>query len=172
MDPVSTVITLITLAISIRTWLDDVKEKDSTITAISAHIDRVPVILEPFKVATGLEPAIQSSLLAVGDALARTKEHLSVWGSKRSKRRSSSFTSLTEFLDPSGVTKQLKEDERHLSQQIMLLSLSLTASSYFRDRSPVTSEDDMRNFISSSIRNQELLEFWRQYIGPNVSFLL
>jgi hypothetical protein len=171
MDPFSTVLALCTLAISLKKWLDDIKDKDSTIAAISANVDRICVLLEPFKDATGLDPAVQKSLLAVGEALARTKEHLSVWEKKHTKKRTNSlkFGSLTELLDPSRTTRKLQEDERQLSQQIMLMSFSMTASSYLRDRSAVISEDAEDDFISSSIRNQEVLKFWRGYIDAKVS---
>jgi hypothetical protein len=169
MDPVSAVITLLTFAISVRTWLDDIEEKDSTIVAVSANVNRICTILELFKDVKDLEPTIKSSLLGVGDALARTKEHLSVWKIKGPrKRRINSLNSLMDFLEPSAATKLLKEDERQLSLQITLMMLSFTADNYFRSRLPTISEPQDTS-DARPICNEELQKFWQEHIGAEVN---
>lgn len=162
MDPFSIVISL---AICIKSRLDNIKEKNSTIVALSANVNRICATLEPFKDVAERESTIKDSLLGLGDALARTKEHLLVWGSKK---RSNTLNSFTEFFNSSDIIKMLKDDERQLSLQIMLLSLSFTASSYVRDGLPVISQSEKDTFISVSIRNQDLLEFWREYVDSKV----
>jgi hypothetical protein len=164
MDPLTGIKSLFGLAILLRTWLEERKEKDSTVKAISSHISRICTLMEPFQGANNLDPSIQHGFLAIGDVLARTKEHLLVWGNKRSY----SLGSVLDFLDPASVTKKLKEDEQQLSQQLVVMLFSIAVIGYFRDRSPM-SEKDKNTFVFGSVRNKEVMEFWQRYIGARVN---
>ena len=172
MDPVSAVTTLLTIAITVQRWLDDIEEKDITIMAVAANVNRICTILEPLKDAKYLEPMIKTSLLGLGDALARTKEHLSVWKNTRPrKRRINSLNSLKDFLEPSAATKLLKEDERQLSLQITLMLLSFTADNYLRGRLPTIPEPQDTS-DARPIYNEELQKFWQEYVGAEVNSFL
>ncbi|RDB15435.1 hypothetical protein Hypma_004178 [Hypsizygus marmoreus] len=169
-DPISTVRSLCTLAISLLTWLEETQEKEDTLSSISSTLSRICSILVPFQNATRLEPALVDALLGLGDILHRTREHLVLWGSNRGKNgRRNSLRGAVGFFVPAQVTKVLNQDEQQLSQQLIIILFSMATISFFRDRYPIPAQNADR-FALRSAKNQEIFNFWRDYVGAKVLY--
>jgi hypothetical protein len=170
MDPISTMHSLYTLAISAKTWLDARQEKDATISSISATVTRISDVVAPLQgpAAKALDPTILAAFLGISDVLCRTREHLIAWGAAKPV----SLTGITVFLDPAHVTKALKEDERDLNSQLVMMLFTLTMKEFFRNTPGTSSEPketkgDDRFYLGTNT-NEEVAVFWRDYIGAKV----
>ncbi|GLB33331.1 hypothetical protein LshimejAT787_0102150 [Lyophyllum shimeji] len=143
------------------------REKEETLLAISGTVARVCAILSPFKNATNLEPALVDAFMGLGDILSRTKEHLIAYGKPR---RRHTINGVISFLVPAQITKLLNQDEQQLAHQLTIILFSLATISFFRDRYPIPSENADR-FVIRSTTNEDVFEFWRDYLGAKVLFV-
>jgi hypothetical protein len=165
MEPVSTLITVCKVAISLKVWLEQRKEKEKTLREIATTISRICDILSPFQapaIAAQLDHTLLDSIRGIGEALSRTKEHLVAWEEKRTDR-------VMAFFKPTAVLDQLREDERHLTHQLIVTLFSMTIINFFRgSRAP---DNELGSLVLGSIGNRELREFWRDYVGAKARTL-
>lgn len=164
MDVVSTVRSLCTLAATILTWIEQTREKEEALFAISSTVARIHSILVPYQNDENLEPALVNAFRGLGDMLKRTQEHLIAYGKRR---RRNTINGAIAFFIPAQITKLLLQDEQQLTHQLVVILFSLASISFFRDRHPIPSRDaDL--FAVRSIIHQDVLEFWRDYVGAKV----
>jgi hypothetical protein len=178
MEVLAVITTVYTLAQSINTWVEERAEKEVVIRQISGTVAQIQHILLPLQEAgSAIEIQAQTvgAVKSVGGVLKRTQEHLLVWEYRRSRR-------IFATLSPSSVIKQLKEDERQLSQQLILLLASIAVvgfvnkqrkrlSSLIPAPAVVRSKPPSRqSLILDSISNREVKEFWSGYVGAEVHF--
>jgi len=164
----------------IMTWIDQLAEKETLLIQISSTVSQICNILDPFTSATfeGTgEQQLSASIRSVGDVLQRINEDLLVYQSKRIKK-------VLTFLNPQALVQKLKEDQRQLNHQMVILIASITTVGYFRDHAP--SRDDASKLVrevqkSGDTHTYNLLdelhaddarEFWRDYIGAKASSLI
>lgn len=179
MEVLGLITTVYTLAQGINTWLEERIEKEVTIRQISGTIAQIQHILLPLRGDEELmhiEPQTLGAIRSVGGALKQTQEHLLVWEYRRSRRIFATFS-------PSSVIKQLKEDERQLSQQLILLLASIAVVGFVekqRKRRSVlpastllgTKPVSRQSMVLGPISNKEVIEFWSGYVGAEVSEFL
>jgi hypothetical protein len=145
MDPVSIVQSALTLAISIKLWLDAQNEKEHVIKSISATTDRLCGILTPFKdesTIRKLDNNVIAAFNAINDVLLRTRGHLIAWRGKKLKLNS--ISNMITFFVPSQVTKALKQDEHDLNTQLLGMLFVLAVNNLLRE----TNEKDKKSWTS------------------------
>jgi hypothetical protein len=166
MDPFTTVNSLYSLAMTLKQWLDDTKEKEIALVTLSNTVSRVCHILNPFRTAANLEPTVVDACMSISVVLTRVQQHLIALKDKR--RRSSRVVG---FLMPGDILKSLKDDEHELTQELNVMLFALVVIAYFHDRSSSSSSantDDSSGSLALAISNIELLAFWRKYVGDKV----
>ncbi|KAF5371981.1 hypothetical protein D9615_008041 [Tricholomella constricta] len=166
MDVVSSIQSLCTLAASILIWIDQTREKEETLVAISGTVARISSILTPFQNATNIDPMLVDAFMGLGDILSRTKEHLFAHGKQR---RRSSINGAIAFLMPAQVTKLLNQDEQQLTHQLTVILFALATISFFRTHYPLTPKS-AECFAVRSAQHEDVLEFWRDYLGAKVLY--
>jgi hypothetical protein len=164
MDPLTTINSLYSLAMGVKQWLDDTKEKESSLTALSNTVSQVCHILKPFQAATDLEPTVVAGCMSIRVVLTRIQQRLVAL---KEKRKGTSAR-VVDFLLPGDVVKSLRDEEHNLSQELIMFLLALSVLGYFRDRESGGVAERLAA-LALSISNRELLDFWRKYIGDEVS---
>ncbi|RDB27644.1 hypothetical protein Hypma_003168 [Hypsizygus marmoreus] len=158
------------LAKGISDWLNERAEKDATAKKISAIASQIQTVLHPFqsmREVDHVERPLFDSVTSVGDTLKRTQEHLLIWEYKRSRK-------VIAFFSPSIVTKEL-------NQQLIILLTSIAVVGYVDHRQrqnarlvvgpapqPASSTTDG---VLETIRNAEVKEFWRGYMGDHMALI-
>lgn len=178
MDALAVITTVYNLVQSISKWLEDRTEREATVHQISTTITSIQQILQPLHDSTHtitIEPQTLGVVKSIGRTLKGTQEHLFVWQDQRSRR-------ILATLSPSSVVKQLREDERQLSQQLILLLTSLAVVYFVENRNnrqsvlPITTAVHPRPIsrqpkVLDSIGNKEVRDFWNGYVGAEVRSL-
>ncbi|KAJ3513806.1 hypothetical protein NLJ89_g2744 [Agrocybe chaxingu] len=175
MEVVSVALTVCTICKAIETWIDLRAEKEEIIKQISSTVLQIHNILLPFASTefkgTG-EKELSNCIRSVGDVLQRTKEHLVVWVFKRSRK-------IVAFLNPAALVKMLKDDERQLNNQLIILLTSVAVVGYFRDHakeaaqiSPVLAPPAYSIDPLGELSDAQAQEFWRGYIGTKASVVV
>ncbi|KAG6826507.1 hypothetical protein H0H92_015562 [Tricholoma furcatifolium] len=169
MDAVSTIQSLCSLAVTIITWIDQMKDKKETLSQISKTVGTIHSILVSFQQNTAnfdLEHSLLNALIGLGDILSRTREHIAAF---RKARRSASIDTVLDFLVPARVSQQLIRDEEQLAHQLTIILFSFSSTSFIRDSflSAVKNEDAVS---FRAIRNEDVFEFWRDYLGAKVLY--
>lgn len=166
MEVISVALTVCTLCKAIESWVDQHAKTEATITQISATVIQIRHILSPFASAdfkgTG-EAQLCDCIRSVGDVLQRTKEHLLAWSYKRSQK-------IVAFLNPAALIKQLRDDERQLSNQLILLLTSVAVVGYFRDHAKDAPRIGLPDDVGplADLKDPQAAEFWRDYLGVKV----
>ncbi|KDR81171.1 hypothetical protein GALMADRAFT_222682 [Galerina marginata CBS 339.88] len=179
MDVLAVATTVCALCKAIETWIDQIAQKELLLRQISSNVAQIRNILSPFASAqyNGKgEIQLSEAIRSVGDVLQRTREHLVAWNYKRAQK-------IVSFLNPSALVQQLKDDQRQISHQLIILLTSIAVVGYFRDhRSDDTTltlvEPDLgddgstiRDFeAKDELVHQDAKEFWQDYIGAKVTF--
>lgn len=174
MDPISVVQAIFSTAVAIQKWIDLSNSRNSTIRELKTTVSRISSILSPLLpissqsqpstvVSPRLNPATISCLQDLGETLSRTREHLSLWTDKRSKR-----VALLSFLSPSTVLDELQDDEKRISQRVSILAFALQVSD-MSSRDQVGSVTDRQPSTVSFLASEEVRKFWTQTIGNEVS---
>ena len=111
MDPISIITTVFSIATTLKTWLDNHKDKQEEICHVVNTVTCICDILAPFNHHNINKKNVHAPLLnairGLGDMLHSTQEHLLVWENGTMKR-------FVAFVSPSSVTAQLQDDERRL----------------------------------------------------------
>ncbi|KAF8159165.1 hypothetical protein B0H34DRAFT_806871 [Crassisporium funariophilum] len=147
-------------------WLDERHEKDEVVRQITATISQIHHVIAPLRSlekSAKVEMQLLDCLKRLGEIMRSTREHLLLWDQNRSSR-------LIGFFSPGTVTKQLKEDEQRLNQQLILLLVAITLADHLKGvhrhreepRPPLVQQ-------STSASKQEVETdvrvFWRRCIG-------
>ncbi|KAF9456832.1 hypothetical protein BDZ94DRAFT_1241245 [Collybia nuda] len=175
MEFLAVVTTVYALAKSIHTWVEEYEEKHATIRQISGIISQIQHILMPLqddRDPIEIEPQTLGAIRSIGGALKKTQEHLVVWKHRRSSRIFAAFS-------PSSVIKQLKEDERQLSQQLILLLTSIAVVGFVQKQRKrrsliprsIGSWEKQESVVLASIGNFEVKQFWRAYVGAELAYI-
>ena len=163
MDPLATISSVYNLAMFLKTWLDKTDDKISQQIALSNTVSRVCSILIPLQSAADFDPIIIHACLSLGEVLIRTKEHLTAF---RDKQRNT-LNPVDECLRAAQVIQRLTDDERDLTQELVMVLFSLAVVGFIRDRS-LLPEKESNDIVFGGISNQEVLEFWRIYVEDKV----
>ena len=165
MDPLSALTAVLSITVTIKTWLDNNKKKNDSIRDLSTSVNLVYTILSPLQEeakARHLDSSVAASLLSIGEVLSRIKDHLSLWKAKRM-----GVSKLLGFLNPSSVTNDLRDDARLLSQHLLAISLALHLSTFLAE-SAKNKEPHSKSSIWDTIKNSEVADFWRDMVGEKV----
>ncbi|RDB27645.1 hypothetical protein Hypma_003161 [Hypsizygus marmoreus] len=147
------------LACAINDWLDQREEKDDTLKHISVSTaSQIQKILQPFRQQTTSSGRC----------------------SKRQRYDEENAGALIFVCV--GVKTQLKDDERQLGQETMMLLMSIAVVGLVDrrreqrpqpvdDRPPPAPTTTTAGSILDSISNHEAREFWRGYVGEQISLV-
>ena len=179
MEVVAIATTVCTLCKAIHLWISEQAQKEALLSQIASSVMQIHSILQPFASAEFKgkgEAQLSDSIRSIGDVLQRTKEHLVVWKSKRSRK-------LVAFLNPTALIAQLRDDEMQLNRQLIILLTSIAVVGYFRDHAtkaiadtplleetPSYSADKDQFGPLEQLGDVNAREFWRDYIGAKVGY--
>jgi len=175
MEVLAAAVTVCSLCKQIVSWIDQLTEKETLLVQISSTVSQICNILDPFASATfeGTgEQQLSASIRSIGDMLQRINEDLLVYQSRRTNR-------VLAFLNPQGLIQKLKEDQRQLNHQMVVLIASITAVGYFRDHargdtSRLVNEAQKSGVLHTynlldELHAEDAREFWRDFIGAKAS---
>lgn len=165
MDPLSIISTVLSIALSITKWVDDTKNKDTTIHHLSTTVNLVYLILSPLEVgdtSRKLQPPILASLLSITEVLSRIKDHLALWKDKRVRA-----SKLLGFLVPSRVVADLRDDAQILQQHLLAISFALHVSTFLHGQSKAVMSLPEPSHLELT-KSAQAREFWHVMIGEHV----
>ncbi|KAF5374469.1 hypothetical protein D9615_009029 [Tricholomella constricta] len=178
------------LAKATAEWLDEHTEKEATVQQISTTISQIQTILFPFQSVHNdttshahAEPQVLSCISSIGQSLRRTQEHLEEWERKPSSK-------VLAFISPLTVVSQLRDDDRELHQQLVVLIAAISILGYIgnhhpnhgdrpsaplpytpRISSPPTKHLDPSKTSSPPHAASDVQRFWNEYVGEKVSLV-
>ncbi|KZT60670.1 hypothetical protein CALCODRAFT_515263 [Calocera cornea HHB12733] len=193
MDPLSIVASVCALATALQVWLSARAEQSELTHTLGLTVTRIRAIILPFQAeetVARLEPTVVDTFRGLGEALARTRDHLvqldggepagqepgKQKGVGRGKGRDVLLKTFN-FLRPAEVAKKLREDERQLTNQLVLVLFGVTMQSFFQKGEPgrggasasASAREAMGgDVVLSGVKNEEIREFWRDYVGAKV----
>jgi len=178
MEALAAAVTVCSLCKQIVTWIDHLAEKETLLVQISSTVSQIGNILDPFASATFRgtgEQQLSASIRSVGGVLQRINEDLLVYQSRRTNK-------VLAFLNPQGLIQKLKEDQRELNHQMVVLIASITAVGYFRDHARGDAGKLVNEVQKSGVAHtynlldelhaEDAREFWRDFIGAKASILI
>lgn len=176
MEVIAAATTVCSLCMSIEQWIDQLSQREELFSQISSSVVQIHRILKPFSTTFRgtSEVELSQAIRAVGDTLQRTKEHLVVWKYKKSQR-------IMGFINPGAQIQKLKDDQMHISNQLIILLTSFAAVGYFRDHAKdqeaARSLSELTESLSISeknlvpldeLREEDVKTFWKDFIGAKV----
>ncbi|KAF9456833.1 hypothetical protein BDZ94DRAFT_1314782 [Collybia nuda] len=178
MDALTIIVTVCTLAKSIKEWIEACSEKKAVTRQIAQTVDQVQHILSPLQegdLAAQIEPQTLGIVKSIGSSLTKTQEHLFVWRVRPSRR-------ILAMLSPSSVVKELKEDDSQLKQQLIMLIASISVIGFvekLRKRHPIHPSSIVgqsipvlpQSVVLGPISNKEVREFWSGYVGAELPYI-
>ncbi|KZO92658.1 hypothetical protein CALVIDRAFT_557417 [Calocera viscosa TUFC12733] len=184
MDPISIVTSVCAVAAALQVWLSARAEQSEITHTLGLTVGRICAIILPFQAAETvdrLDPAVVDTFRGLGDALARTRDHLLLLEGGEPQGKSKSgvgkgkdvLKRAVNFLRPAEVSKKLRDDERQLTNQLVLVLFGVTMQSFFKNSVPGQGGSNARDqtqsdVVLSSVENQEIREFWRDYVGAKI----
>jgi len=176
MDPISIIASVIALASALQTWLSAREEQNEVVQSLSFTVKRISAIIDPLHskdTAERLNPAVVDTFRGLGEALLRTREHLGLLedsGDGGSANVYKRVVKVVKFLRPADVVKKLQNDERQLTNQLVLVLFAITTQSFFNNHVPGRGGHDTTQgeIILAGVTNREIREFWRDYVGAKV----
>jgi hypothetical protein len=162
MDPVTAITTVANIALAIKKWLDDTAEKSEAIVAIGSTINRLSNVLDLLatKARVGeIDSIITPEIDYLGSILTKTLQDVRVW-----TPRGLNVKKIVATLTPAKVVEVIREDERKIMEQLIMLMFALSARSYVNDRVHVPEEPNALKWI----RNPEVANFWAVFVGSKV----
>ena len=163
-EPVSVVIaTVVHTAVLIKKWIDETQKKEETILNISQTVQRVSNILQTLSAGARVRQnndILASEILCLGSALNKTLEHLFVWSPRKF-----GIKKVISFVNPSTVTEILREDERNINQQIIMVLFMLSTLNYLQTTENECPAPNALNWI----KNEGVAKFWEDHVGREVT---
>lgn len=170
MDPVSVVTTVVHVAVAVKTWIDETKEKDEVMDDLGGTIDRLSNILQHLlsKARSGMVDEILSpEVLSLGSVLNKTYEHLRVW-----RPKDWTIKKVIAFVNPSSATAALRNDGKKISDQLIMLLFAMSTTSYLQnDNVKDVERAKGRPNALTWVRNPEVSDFWEKFVGAEVKYL-
>ncbi|KDR84483.1 hypothetical protein GALMADRAFT_237358 [Galerina marginata CBS 339.88] len=177
MDVLAAATTVCSLCNLIVAWIDKLAEKETLLVQISSTVLQIRNILHPFASSTFSgtgEQQLSASIRSVGDLLQRINEDLLVYQIKRTKK-------VLAFLNPAALVQKLKEDQRQLNHQMVVLIASITTVGYFRDHARDAERmlvDKTQKYgipqtynLLDELHAKDARGFWQDYIGAKMEFV-
>lgn len=170
MDPPLTIVTsILSAVIAVQTCLSQEDKKDVAIVNLSTTVDLVFDILEPLqdeRLAKTLDSNVILCLLAIGDALGRIQDHISIWKDQGIPQNGLLRRGCTSH---SGILEYLRDDRQRLKQLVVVVTLALQLSCLIDERSKMSLVQNSPGTSSlESIQNPDVKNFWRTEIGGEV----
>lgn len=167
MDPVTVISSVIRVAIAVKAWIDETKHKDEVMEDLGGTVDRLSNILQHLssKARVGLVKEILSpEILCLGSLLNKTHEHLRVW-----RPKDWTIKKAVAFVSPNTATEILRNDERKISAQLIMLLFALSTTSYLEnDKIKDVERTEGKPNALKWVRNPEVADFWGKYVGSDV----
>src|SRR5271170_2104779 len=113
-DPVSAISTVITIALKVKQWIDDTRDKEEILVDIAATVDRLSNVLSVLERTGTNDPSLDAAVNSLGALLKKTYEHLCVW-----KPKKLGVHKAVAFILPSTVTEVLQKDQKAISDSIL-----------------------------------------------------
>lgn len=169
MDPLSILATVVSTAISIYNWVDQLEATSDTIRDLHGTLSSITVVLKPLqtRVSDGSlsnDPGILVCVQDIGETLGRAREHLLLWQESEARKKGKLRKRILAFLDPGSVLDELKEDRTRLDQKIGVLALAVQLSPLTSSYSIASAPESLPS-PADQLTNAEVREFWRQMIG-------
>jgi hypothetical protein len=163
MDPISSITTVIHLAVAVKQWIDETNEKEEILVEISETVDRLSNILNVLSSSGKKDDNLVAAIKSLGAHLKKTYEHLRVW-----KPKDLSFHKVMAFIHPTSVSDVLQKDQKQISDTILVVLLALSAIGFGKSNLDSTeAKPNARKWI----RNLEVADFWEKHVGMEVSSL-
>jgi hypothetical protein len=169
MDPLTAITTAANIALTIKKWVDDTAEKNEAIIAIGSTINRLSNVLGLLatKARAGeIDSIITPEIDYLGSLLTKTLQHVRVWTPHRLNVKK-----IVATLNPATVVEVIREDERKIMEQLIMLMFALSARSYANDGVHAPDDNVQPNALKW-IRNPEVADFWGAFVGSKVFNLL
>ncbi|EJU03293.1 hypothetical protein DACRYDRAFT_99588 [Dacryopinax primogenitus] len=188
MDPISILGSLYSISTIILNFIASHAELSESVTTLRPTIQRISTIvlqLQNQGVHHKWEGSVVEAFRGLAEALAKTREHLVQLegGLEAGKRKGAAalgqgggkvmIKKVVNFLRPADVVKTLQKDERQLTNQLVLVLFAITAQSFF-DKKDTSGRGEAgvrameEDVVLSGVGNQEIREFWRNYVGAKV----
>jgi hypothetical protein len=165
MDPVSVIATVANTALAIKKWLDDTAEKNEAITEIGGTINRLSNVLDLLSTKARLgevDSMIIPDIDYLGSILTKTLQDVRVW-----TPHGLNVKKIVATLSPAKVVEIIREDERKIMQQLIMLMFTLATRNYLNDPVHAPDENAKPNALKW-IRNPEVADFWGAFVGSKV----
>ena len=165
MDPITAIATVAKIALAIKTWVDDKSEKDEAIIEVGETVGRLSNILDHLSMKANygeIDLVVTPQILSLGSVLTKTLQDIRIW-----TPRTLGLKKILATLVPRKVIEVIREDERKIMQQLVILMFALSTTSNHPAGSG-RSEDNSKPNALKWIRNPEVADFWGTYVGRHV----
>lgn len=163
MDPITLVGAILTICQNLTNWLDNQKKRNDVTRDIGLTVMRINGVVSPFHsqaIIHRLDESVLSGFRGLQHHLNKIQEHLEQW-------QTGGVRQVVAFVRPGLVLQQLRDDERELTDSLVLVLFAVTLVSFFGNRqAPTPTGPDSGVLIG--ISNEEVKAFWRDYIGAKV----
>ncbi|KDQ55995.1 hypothetical protein JAAARDRAFT_79518 [Jaapia argillacea MUCL 33604] len=178
MEALTVLTAVVSACLAVQQWMAEQECKEVTLRELKKTVSRVCDLLVPLqdRIASTeesspptrslLTPSVVACLQDLGETFMLTRDHLAIWQEKRKAK-----TVLLNFLSPSQITDQLREDERRLFQRLTILSFSLQLATLPELQAappPYTAQDSQSTSPLDCISSPEAKRFWKEAIGDDV----
>jgi len=102
-------------------------------------------------------------ILSLGSVLTKTLHDIRIW-----TPRTLGLKKIVASLVPRKVIEIIREDERKIMQQLVILMFALSTTSNHHPGSGRTAKDNSKPNALKWIRNPEVADFWATYVGRHV----
>ena len=165
MDPIAAISTVANIAVAIKTWVDDQADKDDVILEVGQMVARLSNILDHLSMKASLgeiDLVVAPQILSLGSVLTKTLQDIQSWTPRKLGLRK-----VVATLVPRKVIEIIREDERRIMQQMIILMFALSATGHHPESSR-PAEDNSKPNALKWIRNPEVADFWGTYVGRQV----
>ena len=167
MDPVAVISTVIHVAIAVKAWIEQTKQKDEVMEDLESTVERLSNILQHLsnKARVGMvNDLLSPEILCLGSILNKTYEHLRVW-----RPKDWTIKKVVAVVSPNTATEILRYDERKISGQLIMLLFALSTTSYLQnDKIKEVGGIEGKPNALKWVRNPEVADFWGKYVGSDV----
>jgi len=170
MDPVTVINAVIRVAIAMKAWIDQTKQTDEVMEDLGGTVDRLSNILQHLssQARVGMVNELLSpEILCLGSILNKTYEHIRVW-----RPNDWTIKKVVAFVSPNTATEILRNDERKISAQLIMLLFALSTTRYLEnDKIKEVERTEGKPNALKWVRNPEVADFWGNYVGSDVQNL-
>ncbi|KDQ56017.1 hypothetical protein JAAARDRAFT_208263 [Jaapia argillacea MUCL 33604] len=175
MEAFTVLTAVVSACLAVQQWMVEQEYKEVALRDLKKTVSLVCDLLEPLQdraanagkssppTQSPLSRSVVACLQNLGETVMVTRDHLVIWQEKRK-----GMTALLNFLKPSQIIDQMREDESRLLRHLDILSVSLQFAALPELQPappPYTAQSTSPLDCISSL---EAKRFWKEAIGDNV----